>query len=346
MKVFWQVSSASGGLSYKTILLTMLRSVEMSEVKGTNKQQIFVGDVFKTNCHGDITVISYNHANDILVEFDNGYQRSATSGNIQKGKVKDPTAPTRTHAKRPDNYAIIMGKKYLSNEGFYYTPFKYINASEILVSFESGYVTAATSQNIRQGNVADNLSPNKNGVGIIGEVSGVSKTKAYQHWSSMLSRGYCERYKATYPTYKDVTVCKEWHNFTVFSKWCDGQPNFNTEGSVLDKDILVKGNKMYSPETCVFVPHKVNSLFVKADATRGKYPIGVYFSNKDSCLRACVRIDGKNKSLGMFSTVQDAFNAYKVAKEDYIKANAELFKNVLDNRCYEAMINYQVEITD
>lgn len=318
----------------------------MSEVKHTNKQQIFIGDVFKTNCHGDITIIKYTHANDILVEFDNGYQRSATSGNIQKGKVKDPTSPTRTHAKRSDGDAVLMNTRYVNNDGYYFTPFKYINASDILVSFDSGYIVSTSAANIRQGSVTDNLSPSKNGVGIIGGVIGVSKTKAYVHWSSMLARGYCKLYKSNYPTYKDVTVCKEWHDFTTFSNWCDKQPNFNTDDSVLDKDILVKGNKIYSPETCVFVPHKINSLFVKADANRGKYPIGVYFSNKDNCLRSCVRIDGKNKSLGMFSNVQDAFNAYKIAKEKYIKENAEIFKGVLDVRCYDAMMNYKVEITD
>lgn len=318
------------------------------EVKKHSKPQIKVGDVFKTNCQGDVTVIYYNHANDIGIRFDNGYERSATSGNLQKGKVKDPTSPTRTHARRADEDAIVLGKSYLNNDGFEFSPTKYYNASKIEVTFKSGYVTHATAQHINKGNIRDYMSPTKLSLGIIGvgKYNDVSNSKEYQHWSSMLARTIDKSYKENFPSYKDASVCEEWLSFQVFAAWCHTQENFQREDFVLDKDVLMKGNKHYSPDTCMFMPYKINGLFTKADSRRGDYPIGVYFAAKNSKLGACLRVRGKNVHLGFFVDEQDAFNSYKKAKEKYIQDMAEEFKEVISEKCYKALYDYEVEITD
>ena len=103
---------------------------------------------------------------------------------------------------------------------------------------------------------------------------------------------------------------------------CNYQIGFNSldeEGRCfhLDKDILVKGNKLYSEDTCSFVPAEINTLFCKANKTRGRY-----------------------------NTIEEAFLAYKQAKEAYIKELANKWKDVIDPRVYEALMDYQVEITD
>jgi len=112
----------------------------------------------------------------------------------------------------------------------------------------------------------------------------------------------------------------------------------------LDKDILVKGNKIYSPETCAFVPTVINNLFTSRVSKRGKYPIGVSVSG--SRYRVTMTKDNKQYFFGAYGTPEEGFQAYKNAKETYIKEVAELWKDKIGMRVYEALINYTVEITD
>ena len=118
----------------------------------------------------------------------------------------------------------------------------------------------------------------------------------------------------------------------------------------LDKDVLVKGNKTYSPNTCVFVPQNINVLFTKCNKARGKYPIGVSFYKDRNKYQAHCKIfsngKSKQKNLGYYNNIDDAFYAYKQFKEDYIKQVADEYKDNIPNKLYEAMYNYKVEITD
>ena len=118
----------------------------------------------------------------------------------------------------------------------------------------------------------------------------------------------------------------------------------------LDKDILCKDNKVYSLENCVLVPDWVNSLFVKRDAKRGDCPIGVSYNKQAKKYQAYCHIDGKNTRIGYYSTVEEAFYAYKTAKEQEIKriANECVSKGYItkDSRLYNAMMSYQVKIDD
>ena len=113
----------------------------------------------------------------------------------------------------------------------------------------------------------------------------------------------------------------------------------------LDKDILNKGNKVYSPDTCVYVPQSINSLFTKSDKVRGEYPIGVY-KQKDKYVAQLNKGNGKQIYLGSYSTPEEAFQAYKQAKEEYIKEVANEYKDKIPYRLYEALMNYEVEIDD
>lgn len=170
----------------------------------------------------------------------------------------------------------------------------------------------------------------------------------------MLQRCFDDKYKEKYPTYKNVTCCDRWLCFANFLEdfeilrqeynWSDN------EKLTLDKDILHKGNKIYSLENCVLVPQWINSLFTKNNAKRGNYPVGVCYRKKVKKYQALCNVNGKLKSLGYFNTPQEAFNAYKIAKEQEIKRVAEdCVSNgyiTKDCRLYKAMISYQVEIDD
>ena len=112
----------------------------------------------------------------------------------------------------------------------------------------------------------------------------------------------------------------------------------------LDKDILNKGNKIYSPNSCIFVPTRINQLFAKADALRGDFPIGV--SRSGNKFRTRLHILNGEKYLGTFNTPEEAFYAYKTFKEQYIKEVAEEYKDKIPQKLYEAMYKYEVEITD
>lgn len=169
-------------------------------------------------------------------------------------------------------------------------------------------------------------------------------TKIYQSWKGMLSRCYSTSNLKRNPCYLDKQVCKEWHNFQVFSQWMS--ENYNPEtmkGWHLDKDILVKGNKIYSPETCCFVPPDINYIFVRNSGDR-EYPIGVTY--KENAFRATLNKKYKSHHIGRFKTPEEAFQAYKIAKEEYIKEIAEEWKNKIPNFLYLLLVNYKVEITD
>src|SRR5690554_6524483 len=133
----------------------------------------------------------------------------------------------------------------------------------------------------------------------------------------MMKRSYDTKYHAEKPTYRDVTVCKEWHNFQNFAEWFHEQPNAGTKGFELDKDLLIIGNKQYSPNSCSFTPSAVNSLIGNRYSTKSDLPAGVSRSGKLYC--SSLSIEGKSVCLGFHFTVEDAHQAYKQAKERNIK---------------------------
>lgn len=144
-----------------------------------------------------------------------------------------------------------------------------------------------------------------------------SANPAYRGWYDMLVRSYCVKYHAKRPTYKDVTVCDEWLKFTVFAEWYE--LNW-VDGYDLDKDIKKPGNKIYSPDTCLFIPRCLNNLFTDCHGSRGQYPLGVSFDRYHNKFSAEIRIDGKANRIGRYKTSSLAYEAYKKAK------NAEVLR--------------------
>jgi len=122
----------------------------------------------------------------------------------------------------------------------------------------------------------------------------------YSRWKGMLVRCYSAKYHAKRPTYIGCTVCDEWLTFSNFKSWMEKQ---DWKGKELDKDILVIGNKLYSPELCVFVTKLTNSFILDRASSRGSYPLGVYFDKKEGKIRAICKnpFSGKCEHLGYFS---------------------------------------------
>ena len=168
----------------------------------------------------------------------------------------------------------------------------------------------------------------------------------YDLWNGMLRRSYDEKFKQKYPTYKDVTCSKEWLLMTSFIDDVSKMKGYDLDGWDLDKDILQKGNKLYSKDTCCFVPHEVNMLLIKRDNHRGEWPVGVHFYKASGKFEAYLTINGKQKHLGYFTTADEAFQAYKLAKEAHIKVVAQKWQHQLDERVFQALMAYEVVVDD
>lgn len=163
------------------------------------------------------------------------------------------------------------------------------------------------------------------------------RCKYYQTWRGMLERCYDSKYQTKEPTYTGCTVCEEWLTFSNFKKWMETQ---DWVGKCLDKDILIQGNKIYSPDTCIFVSSSINNLFTKSDAARGKYKIGVSFKKENDKFLAQCNINGKPKYLGLFLTEEEAYKTYKIFKTAHIRT---LALEQTDERLKQAMLQYVVE---
>lgn len=176
-------------------------------------------------------------------------------------------------------------------------------------------------------------------------------TRVYSTWHRMLQRCYNEEYQKRQPAYIGCEVCEKWHNFQNFAEW-DEENYYEIEDEImeLDKDILVKHNKIYSPETCIYVPKIINTLFTKKDRSRGESVIGTSLKDGKYQVR-CNVINLKTRKfkreyLGRYTSEQEAFEVYKQFKENYIKEIANYFKKQIPQKLYQAMYDYEVEIDD
>ncbi len=221
----------------------------------------------------------------------------------------------------------------------------YTNYDDVTVKFvETGYETKTRMDNLKLGKVKDYLHPSIYGKGILGEGFKQSDSQSYsfQLWKNMLKRCYSEVSFKKSPSYEQCLTSETFNHYQQFKTWCNNQIGFGNEGWELDKDILIKGNKIYSEDTCCFVPKEINLLLVKHDKGRGNYSLGVDYHKSRKQFRARC----SDKHLGWFNTEIEAFNAYKTAKEDFIKSLANKWKDQIDPKVYEALMKYEVEITD
>ena len=167
----------------------------------------------------------------------------------------------------------------------------------------------------------------------------------YRMWKSMIQRCFSEKYKQRSPTYEDATCCDEWLSFGNFVEWLNKEVGYSgkLDGYQFDKDLIIKGNKIYSPEACSLVPQAVNSLLLDSGATRGIYPVGVTFNKATGKFVAYLKCFGKLKHLGCYTTIEAASFAYKTAKEAQIKIVATQYKDVLKPAVYESLMNWEIE---
>lgn len=253
-----------------------------------------------------------------------------------------------------------IGEENISNENYIIKIIEYNDANDILVEFQDKYKAKIHTcyVHFKNGSVKNPYHPSVFGIGYYGQGKYKSrinnkKTKSYEIWHAMMERCYDPYFINKNLTYKDCFVCEEWHNFQNFAQWWEEHVyDCKNERMELDKDILFKGNKIYSPETCLIAPQRINILFTKNDVNRGKYPIGVdeYYDKKWGYKKLRVRclMYNKSKCLGYFPLSKPfyAFYTYKIFKEKYIKQVADEYKDLIPKKLYDALYKYKVEIND
>lgn len=173
-------------------------------------------------------------------------------------------------------------------------------------------------------------------IGYLGEGNLLQRSQAGFCWRGMLERCYCDRLKKWHPAYYGIsTVCDEWLNFQTFAKWYEENIyQVGNERMHLDKDILIKGNKLYSPDTCIIVPQKINVLFVNQPNKYG-LPSGIKPTSSGR-----YEAHYAAKHLGTFNTLEEAVNRHDEEKRKALKNIAEEYKPVIPTKLYEALLSW------
>lgn len=243
------------------------------------------------------------------------------------------------------------------------TVIDYRDANHVTVKFDSGYITNAKWYRLVEGTVKDKFTYQ---ISYLNEILDANpydghgkETKGYREFHNMHIRCFDKQYKKQRPTYNDVTCCEEWNYFSNYLSWREQQPNLKYLEDTgkrfeLDKDILKKGNKIYSPENCCLVPATVNQVFNRHVRHRGDLPIGVTWNSNRTYVIAKWNDPIENRAYwsttypATMEGIQIAFNEYKIHKEEIIKkvAQIELDKKTITKECYDAMMQYEVEFTD
>jgi hypothetical protein len=307
-------------------------------------QSIFVGERFQNRLGKWFSVIGYITGKKIVVKFDeSGYECIVEGQEIRRKCIVDSI----------DKYPTI-GDKHTMNQNGILEVLEYNNAENVVVRFLStGFTTTVEACQIRRGTVKDLLLPRVCGVGYIGEgrySAYNSRHEAhwsYLKWQNMLERCYAPTSEQTRECYEDVTVCDEWFNYQIFAEWAVNQIGYGNRGWAMEKDLLAKGNRHYSPDKCCFLPVELNNQMLKAEKVRGEYPIGVCINKPNGRFIAhCTKEGESSTHIGIYDTVIEAFEAYRQAKKDRLRFLAEKWKDKIDQRAYQALLNYDVSITD
>lgn len=285
-----------------------------------------VGGIYTTSSCGYIEVLSIQSSVDADVKFlSTGFECKAELGQIRRGSVKDWSLSMREWEGK------IMPTLNFGDVEI----LEYVDGFNVKVRFvNTGFEGWYPAGNIKRGKIMDYMAPSFCGVGYmgVGPHNSTNQPKAYRHWTHMIQRCYvnAEEFK----NYADVWVNSEWHNFQNFTNWALKQTGFS-ENWQLDKDILVQGNKEYGPDTCCFVPARINSLVIKSDATGRSM-------DKHGTIYFTLRSAQGERIYKSFKDRDEGLVWYKVEREKIIKDVADEYKNVLDSRVYDALYLWQV----
>lgn len=243
-----------------------------------------------------------------------------------------------------------VGEIHINKQGCEFKIIECLNSKKLTLMFLDSYEHTLYNRcytDVLKGEVKNPYYPSVYTVGYIGvgKYSNKSHPEIYEKWKRMIHRCYDEKSLISTPCYRETSVCTEWHNLQNFGEWYEENYNPKTmQGWQLDKDILQNGNKIYSPETCCFIPQDVNKFLVRPSNRRDKLPLGIRLIGK--VYEVSISKHNKRVRLGSNTIIEKAFELYKNAKEEYAKEIAENYKGIIDERVYQTLINFKINITD
>lgn len=277
-------------------------------------------------------IIEYNDYHNIVIQFEDGTIVNKSSYlRFTEGKIENPN----------DMVYGKIGEERIMNNGLKAKIIEVYNYRNITVEFEDGYIIRnRTYSNFVRGTIKNPYAKKTFGIGYSGNYEDYN-SKAHSVWIAMLGRCY----KTTDKAYKNygaigVKVCEEWKCFANFQKWYNENIyEIENEKVHLDKDILVDGNNIYSPETCIFVPQRINKMF---ETKKSNLPRGVRQNKSKTKYCATIRVykDGESEqiNLGTFDTIELAEKTYNNARSIIIKNTAEEYKDKIPKKLYDRLI--------
>lgn len=236
---------------------------------------------------------------------------------------------------------ISVGDTGQTKYGCIYKVIRVLGNQKLLIEFqdEHKHISEVYATNFKNGTVWNPYQVTLYGHGYVGDghylaSRGGRDTPEYTAWRNVFKRCYHEPYQRTHPSYIDCSVCPEWHNYQVYAQWWhENYYDVPGEKVQFDKDILVKGNRIYSPEYCLFVPQRINLIF---QGKRISNPLATGVLQRGNKYVAMYN----TKSLGSFVLLEDAIEAHDKAKRKAIINVANEYKDKIPTRVYEALINY------
>lgn len=281
----------------------------------------------------ELKLIRYGNARDIDVEFEDGtVLYSRVYEDFKNGAILKPN---------------WIYNKYL-NEEKYNTQgclMKIIKINRTLHDIDIQFIDKNMAilehqqySNFKRGTIRNPYFPSVFNYGYVGE--SLIDVKSYNYWHGILQRCYSKEYHKKKPSYENCKVCEEWLNYSNFKVWFDENYYDIEEQLDLDKDILSKENKIYSPETCLLIPKRINLLY----NTNSNTMIGVNQSKGCKTYKASISKGKDRIYLGAFKTEIEAFLCYKEEKEKYVKEIAEEYKNKIPNKIYDALIKWELTL--
>jgi len=218
----------------------------------------------------------------------------------------------------------------------------YKNTRNTVIEFQDKYKyrTKITYDRFIKGEISNPYDKTMYGIGYLGVGSYKSSknhqsSKVYTTWHSMFARCYNKKYHINRPTYTNCEVCNEWHNYQNFGKWYEeNYYEVQNEQMCLDKDILVNGNKLYSPNTCVFVPKRINSFFNINTLSKSESKGVGYLKKRNKYIVQCKNFIGENK-YKYFDSYEDAIREYRESKNNTIDDIATYYENKIPQAIIE-----------
>ena len=293
-------------------------------------------------------IIAYKNNTNVTVRFDDGTEVNTNLSQFKSGGVMNPNFE-RDYSYRNKSSKRIGEVHQNTHTGQLMTIIAYENARNVTVRFEDGTeIPKMAYQSIKEGTVRNPNRPVAYGHGYIG-IGEYQTSKngrhlpEYKMWSAILERCYSERFLEENQHYIGTTVCEEWLSFQNFAKWYhENHYTVGNERMHIDKDVIGKGQKYYSPEYCLIVPAYINSMMVgerKRDKSND-LPLGVRIHGCN--YSSYIQVKNEYTCLGVFNTPNEAHQAYKEAREHAIKEVAEEYKDRIPTKVYEALLAYEV----